>query len=87
MMVYIGGTRHWVLRLKPDPQKSLELYSDASWCTRNSISGALMLYMGILFIGWWTRRQTSIALSSAEGSHETFSCHNLLTPRSSWLTF
>ena len=47
----------------------LEVYSDASWETRYSTSGGLLLYCGCLVV-WWSRRQKSVSASTAEA--ETF---------------
>ena len=68
VLAYLHHTRDKVLQISPDSTKHLEIYSDASWCTKNSVSGGIVLYMGAM-VGWWSRRQKSIALSSAESEY------------------
>ena len=44
------------------------MFSDASWETRNSVSGGIVLLYGCSVV-WWSRRQNSVALSSAEAEY------------------
>ena len=57
-----------VLRFRPDLSVPLRVYSDASWETRNSVSGGLILLYGCPVV-WWSRRQHCISLSSAEAEY------------------
>ena len=41
------------------------MYSDASWLTKNSVSGGLILFWGIP-AAWWSRLQKSVSASTAE---------------------
>ena len=43
----------------------VEVYSDASWCADNSISGGIILYRNCP-VHWWSRRQKSISSSTAQ---------------------
>ena len=45
--------------------RELDIYSDASWAAKHSVSGGLVLYLGIL-VAWWSRLQNSVAASTAE---------------------
>ena len=65
---YLHSTAHLVLCLQPTTPE-LEVYSDASWLTRNSVSGGLILYRRCP-IAWWSRLQKSVSASTAEA--ETF---------------
>ena len=65
---YLHSTAHLVLCLQPTTSE-LEVYSDASWLTRNSVSGGLILYRRCP-IAWWSRLQKSVSASTAEA--ETF---------------
>ena len=58
------------LSLCPDPSRELDVYSDASWATKNSTSGGLVLYRGIL-VSWWTRRQKSVSASTTEAEYHS----------------
>ena len=43
----------------------MAVYSDASWCVANSISGGLVTFRGSA-VHWWSRRQKSVSSSTAE---------------------
>jgi hypothetical protein len=64
LLGYLASTRRRVLRLAPDAQE-VTVYSDASWATQNSTSGGVILYKGCP-VQWWSRRQKSVAASTAE---------------------
>ena len=69
-LAYLQTTRHWVLRMAPvaGMEHPLEIYSDASWTSDNSITGGAIFYMGVL-LAWWTRRQKSVSSSSAQAEY------------------
>ena len=62
---YVARTRDWVLCLTPRPAQEVAVYSDASWLTRNSVSGGLVLFWACL-VAWWSRLQKSVSASTAE---------------------
>ena len=68
LLGYVARTRGRVLRLTPDAAHELEVYSDASWSAKHSVSGGLILYRGGL-IAWWSRLQKSVSASTAEAEY------------------
>ena len=54
-----------MLRFSPSAAPELVVYSDASWETRFSTSGGLVLFMGCV-VAWWSRRQRSVSVSTSE---------------------
>ena len=62
---YVSRTAHYVLRFRPDPSAEVVVYSDASWLTKNSVSGGLIFFWGSP-VNWWSRLQKSVAASTAE---------------------
>ena len=68
VLAYLSQTRDRVLRYQPDRAAPLAVFSDASWETRNSVSGGVVLYHGCVIL-WWSRRQHCVTLSSAEAEY------------------
>ena len=62
---YLSRTRAHVLRLAPQREHEVVVYSDASWLTRSSVSGGIIFYMGCVVV-WWSRLQKSVSASTAE---------------------
>ena len=65
---YVRGTRALTLCLAPDRAREAEVYSDASWLSRNSVSGGLVLFWACL-VAWWSRLQKSVSTSTAEAEY------------------
>ena len=68
VLAYLAGTRERVLSYAPDRAAPLTVFSDASWAVRNSVSGGIVLLYGCCVV-WWSRRQHSVSLSSAEAEY------------------
>ena len=68
LLGYVNLTRKRVLRLCPDTTREVEVYSDASWSAKHSVSGGLILYNGGL-VAWWSRLQKSVSASTAEAEY------------------
>ena len=51
--------------IRPNTAKEIVVYSDASWLTRNSVSGGIILFWDVL-VAWWSRLQKSISASTCE---------------------
>ena len=68
LLGYLRTTAGRVLRFCPDVSREIDVYSDASWATRHSVSGGIVLYMNCP-ITWWSRRQRSIAASTTEAEY------------------
>ena len=64
LLSYVSRTRARVLLLRPDMTREVDIYSDASWAAKHSVSGGLVLYLGIL-VAWWSRLQKSVAASTS----------------------
>lgn len=62
---YVSRTSHYVLRFAPDPSSEVRVYSDASWLTKNSVSGGIIFFWGCP-VSWWSRLQKSVSASTAE---------------------
>ena len=62
---YLRRTRNYVLRIAPRPADEVVIYSDASWLTKNSVSGGLILVWAVL-VAWWARLQKSVSASTCE---------------------
>ena len=62
---YLSHTKDRVLTLQPTRDQEVCVYSDASWLTRNSVSGGLVLVWSCL-VAWWSRLQKSVSASTAE---------------------
>ena len=62
---YLSRTKAQMLVLRPDATKEIVVYSDASWLTRNSVSGGLILFWDSL-VSWWSRLQKSVSASTCE---------------------
>ena len=55
--------------LANDAQKtSLEAQPDASWASKHSTSGGIVMYRGCLIV-WWSRLQKSISASATEAEY------------------
>jgi len=61
---YLARTRDRSLRFLSS-RSGLVVYSDASWATKNSTSGGVILYNNCP-ISWWSRRQKSVSASTCE---------------------
>ena len=57
--------RTYVLRIAPRPADEVVVYSDASWLTKNSVSGGLILVWAVL-VACWARLQKSVSASTCE---------------------
>ena len=64
----IGSTSTQSLSPTSGMEHPLEVFSDASWTTGNSVSGGVIFYMKVP-IAWWTRRQKSVSSSSAQAEY------------------
>ncbi|XP_052203117.1 uncharacterized mitochondrial protein AtMg00810-like [Diospyros lotus] len=66
---YVKGTYHYGLQLSWDSPQTLLGYSDADWAgcpvTRHSTIG-FTVYLGRNLISWCSKKQTTVACSSAE---------------------
>ena len=67
-LLYLHGTVGRALRMIPDDACEVDVYSDASWATKNSVSGGLVRYLACPVV-WWSRRQRSIAASTTEAEY------------------
>ena len=69
MLIYLRTTRTLGLTYTvPKENVGLEVYADASWCTKFSTSGALYYHDGDLF-AWYSRLQRSVCHSTAESEY------------------
>ena len=68
LLRYVRDTARYCLCLTPSSARHVEVYSDASWSHRNSVSGGLILYGGVPVV-WWSRRQKSVSASTAEAEY------------------
>ena len=68
VLAYVGRTADRVLRFTPEASLGFQVYSDASWATRNSVSGGLVFFHGCAVM-WWTRRQKSVSTSTVEAEY------------------
>lgn len=65
---YLKQTRHYALVYNPTPNNNLTAFSDADWAglsDRKSTSGLAIYYKDCL-IGWRSKRQSIVALSTTE---------------------
>jgi hypothetical protein len=66
-LLFIRDTASQPLTFKPGP-KPLDVYVDASWAAKHSISGAVFYFLGCP-IAWISRTQIAVSLSSAEAEY------------------
>jgi hypothetical protein len=68
VLAYLHHTQNRMLTLGPTIENKLEVYSDASWLSKLSVSGGIIFYRGCA-VCWWSRRQRSVSHSSAEAEY------------------